>query len=381
MSFFDDAEEPSTRTRPEPRRRRPSGSGRRPPGSGQRPPGSGRRPPRERQSIQARRGIAAVVVVVLVILIVLGVHSCQVSQRNSALKDYNNSVASLIQQSDQTSSQLFHQLSTGGGSGNAASLQNQINETRLSADHQLASAQGLNVPDEMKGAQQNLLLALQMRSDGIATIAREIQPALGTSANKDAVNSIAVQMANFYASDAIYKNYTTTKIAAALHAAGIAVGGANGEAIESGQFLPSLDWLQPTYVTSQIGAHGSTPKGKPAPGLHGHSLDSVSVGGNTLQTGSTNTIAASPPPTFTLHFTNTGQNTETNVVLKVTVSGTSVSGQKVVPQTTAGQSTTGQVTLSSAPPTGNYTVTATVEPVPGETHTANNTQSFPVTFQ
>ena len=136
-------------------------------------------------------------------------------------------------------------------------------------------------------------------------------------------------------------------------------------------------------MAGKLGAKSPTTNGgKPAPGLHGHSLDSVSVGGNTLQTGSTNTIAASPPPTFTFHFTNGGQNNETNVVLKVTISGSNVSGQTVVPQTTAGQSTTGQVTLSVLPRRpGSYTVTATVAPVPGEKNTANNTLTFPVTFQ
>ena len=368
MSFFDDAEEPPRTPRPAARRRSPSRGG--------------RRPPRDKQSIQVRRGIAVAAILVVIVLVVLGVHSCQVSQRNTALKDYNNSVASLIQQSDNTGNQLFHQLSSGGGAGNATNLQNQINETRVSADSQLSHVKGLSVPDEMRGAQQNLLLTFQMRRDGIANIAKEIQPALGTSANKDAINSIATQMARFYASDVVYKDYTTTQIAAALHGAGISVGGANGQMINPGQFLPNLNWLQPTYVASQLGSHTPAAQGgKLAPGLHGHSLDSVSVGGNTLQTGSTNTIAASPPPVFTLHFTNGGTNNETNVVLKVTVQGTNISGQTVVPQTMAGQSTTGQVTLSSAPPTGSYTVQATVAPVPGEKNTANNTLNFPVTFQ
>ena len=106
----------------------------------------------------------------------------------------------------------------------------------------------------------------------------------------------------------------------------------------------------------------------------------MSVGGTTLQTGSTNTLSASPAPTFTLNFTNSGQNPETNVVCKVTLSGSSVSGQVVVPQTMAGQSYNCQVALSSAPPTGTATVTATVEPVPGEKNIANNTLTFPVDF-
>jgi hypothetical protein len=69
------------------------------------------------------------------------------------------------------------------------------------------------------------------------------------------------------------------------------------------------------------------------------------------------------------------------VVVKVTVSGTSVMGQTTVPQTTAGQQVTADVPLSSSPPKGTYTVTVTVVGVPGEKNLANNTLSFPVTFQ
>jgi hypothetical protein len=363
LSFFDEAEE--TPTTPRSSRQRHTG----------------RRPPSDRQTILIRRAVAAVVLLVVIVLVALGVHSCQVSQRNSALRSYNNDVASVLQQSNQTGSTLFNQLTSRGGSGGATSLQTQINETRQEADKQLSHAQSLSVPDQMKGAQQNLLLTLQMRRDAIADIATQIQPALGNTANQDALNAIATDMAHFYASDVVYTFYSAPLIANALHNAGIAVG-ANGETIQSSQFLPSLAWLTPSYVAARLNvATPSTASGPVAPGTHGHELNSVSVNGTTLQTGSTNTLPASPPPTFTLNFTNSGSNNESNVVLKVTISGSSVSGQTVVPQTTAGQTTTGQVTLSSAPPAGNATVTATVEKVPGEKNTANNTLSFPVTFK
>ena len=125
----------------------------------------------------------------------------------------------------------------------------------------------------------------------------------------------------------------------------------------------------------------SSGTGKIAPGLHGHELNSVNVGSTQLQTGSPNTIPASPAPTFTLNFTNSGTNNETNVKCMVTVSGTSDSGETVVPQTIAGQSTTCKVTLKSIPSTGTATVVATIEKVPGEKNITNNSLSFPVTFQ
>ncbi|MGI9184559.1 MAG: hypothetical protein ACR2GZ_06265 [Solirubrobacteraceae bacterium] len=319
---------------------------------------------------------------IVVILIALGVHSCQVSATNSALKDYTNSVSSLIQESDTTGAKLFQELSNV-GSGTAIGLQNNINQVLAGAQKDLSHAQGLSAPDQLKAAHQNLVLAIRMRANGISTIANQIQPALGTSTSKDAVNAIAGAMAQFYASDVLYKDYTATAIAGALHGNGIAVGAPNGESISGGQFVPDVQWVNPTFIATElhVSLPGARHSGKVAPGLHGHSLDSVSVAGTTLQTGSPNSITASPPPTFTLNYTNGGTNNEMSVVCSVTVTGTSFSGEKTVPETFAGQHGSCQVTLKSSPTAGPQTVVATIQKVPGEKNTTNNSLSFPVTFK
>jgi hypothetical protein len=325
--------------------------------------------------------VLAAVVVVAIILIAVLVNSCEVSARNSALKDYNNSVASLNAQSVNTGQSFFRTLS--GPTSDPTTLQTNLNQSLSDATAQLNRAKGISTPDEVKGAQQNFVLALQMRADGIHNIAGQVPSALQSTTAQGAVNSIASEMAKFYASDVLYKDYTVPEIIGALRAAGITVGGLGGQQVNSSQFLPSISWLDPQTVATQL--HVSLPSSassKPiTPGLHGHALNSVSVGGTQLQTGSTNDIPASPAPTFTLSFANTGQNTETNVKCQVTIAGSKVSGQTVIPQTTAGESTSCQVTLNSSPAKGSVQLTATVVPVPGEKNKANNSLTFPVAFQ
>jgi hypothetical protein len=363
LSFFDEADEPRTA----PRTRRPSGTG--------------RRPPPDPQAIQVRRAVAAVAILIVIILLVVGIHSCQVSQRNSSLRDYNHNVSSLIQQSDQTGNQFFGEISGGSGASDATGLQNQVNQTRASADAELSRAKSFDVPQEVQSAQQNLLLVMKLRRDGIADVAMNIQAALGQSTSADAVTKIAADMARFYASDVLYKTETAPDIASALHGAGIGVG-PNGETIEGGQFLPDLGWLTPDFIRTRFGvAAPASSSAKPSPGPHGHKMDSCNVGGTQLQTGATNTLPATPPPTVTCMFTNTGKSNETNVVVKVSISGTSISGQAIVPQTTPGNQSSAQVKLTSSPPPGTYTLSATVERVPGETSVTRNTLSFPVKFQ
>jgi hypothetical protein len=368
VSFFDEPEETRTAPRTGPRRRRPTGGGR-------------RRGPATQQAILVRRLILAAIVVVVIILIAVLVNSCEVSARNSALKDYNNSVASLNAQSVNTSQSFFRTLS--GPTSDPTALQTSLAQSLSDATSQLGKAKGLSVPDEVKGAQQNFVSALQERADGIRNIAGQVQPALQSQTAQDAVNSIASDMARFYSSDVLYKDYTVPEIIGALRAAGITVGGLGGQQINSGQFLPSISWLDPQTIAQQLHVSlPSTKSNKPvAPGLHGHQLNSVSVGGTTLQTGSANAIPASPAPTFTLSFANTGDNTETNVKCRVTVAGSKISGQTNVPQTTAHESTQCTVTLNGIPPKGSQQLTATIVPVPGEKTTSNNSLTFPVDFQ
>jgi hypothetical protein len=327
-----------------------------------------------------RRAVLSVGVLVAVVLIVVGVHSCQVSARNSALRDYDNSVASLIQRSNQTGRMLFSELSGASGSSNQTALQTQVNQTRQQAAAELSHARSLSVPDQVKAAQIQLVLALKMRSDAVSAIAQNIQPALATPTAGAAVASIAGQTSRLYASDVLYNDYAAPAIAAALRRVGIPVGGLQGQPITHGRFVPNSQWLSTSYVAARLGSVSARKGGKPAPGIHGHRMESVSVNGVALQTQATNSVAASPPPTFTCTFANDGQNTETNVVVKVTVQGTSVSGQAVVPHTSPGKTYTAHVTVTSSPPAGSYTVRATIERVPGETVTTHNSLSFPVVF-
>jgi hypothetical protein len=365
VSFFDEVEEPGFAPPARERTRRSRGA---------------RRPPAVQRKFLLRRAMLAVGVLVAIVLIVVGVHSCQVSARNSAMRDYANSVASLIQRSDQTVRTLFSELSGASGSSNQTTLQTQVDQTRQQAAAELSQARNLNVPDQMKTAQSQLVLALRMRSDAVSAIAQKIQPALATPTAKDAVASISRQMSRLYASDVLYNDYAAPAIAAALRGVGISVGGLQGQPITHGRVVQNAQWLSAGYVAAKLGSVSTPKRGKPAPGIHGHRMESVTVNGVALQTGATNSVPASPPPTFICTFAIDGQNTETDVVVKVTVQGTSVSGQAVVPRTVPNQSYTAHVTLNSSPPAGTYTVVATIERVPGETVTTHNTLSFPVTF-
>ena len=333
--------------------------------------------------MRIRQGVALVALVVVIVLIAVGVNSCQNSANKSAVQDYGNDVNSVIASSQTSSKNLFTILSSGLNASNAQSKEQSINTIQQDVAADYSKAQHFSVPSATKTANAHLLNVLQERLDGVAGIAQEIQPALGTTENKDAINKIAADMALFYSSDVIYKRYTAPELVEALHGQSVTIG-SNGVVVNADQFLPSIKWLDPSTIATTLNVSlpstgGAAKNG--SNGLRGHSLDSVTVAGETLSTTSTNTITASPAPTFTFSVTNGGNFNESDVRCNVTVSGTSVAGNKLIPETDAGKTATCAVTLKSVPPKGDYTVKATVEKVPGESNLSNNTLSFPVDFQ
>jgi hypothetical protein len=393
VSFFDDEDDAiEEETRRSPRRgggatARPGsaragaarGGGAR---SGGRSAGS-RRPPQD-VAIERRRIGAAGVLIIVVILMILLISSCQARNTKNSLVNYNASVSSLINQSDATSQAVFRDLTSGkGGPAIKSALATPLSHART----ELADAQGLSVPGQMAPAQAKVVLALQMRVDGISDIAAAVPGISGSgSAPTQAVAAIAGATARFYASDVAYKDYATIEISRALHGDHIAVGTADGGSIiNPGQFLPELGWLETSFIDTELGvSSGSSASGggknTDQPGLHGDALDATSVGATTLTTTGTNTIPASPAPTFTLSVTNGGMFNEYKVGCAVSVEG-GPSGKAVIGEITPGTTQTCNVTLSSAVTPGTYQVTVTVDKVLGETNLTNNTATYSVEFQ
>jgi hypothetical protein len=324
-----------------------------------------------------RQGVAIGVGLVLLIVIAVGVKGCVSNQRESALKSYNRDVTSVITSSDRDVGRAFFQL-LGSGSDQAQDLQVQVNQLRLAADEDARRARNFDVPGEMKGAQDKLLLTLDFRAEALRRIAADLPTALGRGQPaSQAIQRIAGQMQKFLASDVVYNQRVAPLIKEALDKDGI-----TGQRIPNSQFMQSVAWLSPTYLADQLGSEGSQ-SSQPAPGLHGHGLTSVAVGDNTLQPSPVvNRVPATGRVTFHVTFQNQGDNDERNVRVTITVrgSGKTITARKTVPQTKAGSPAEVDVPLTQTPPIGTATVDVAIAPVRGEQKTDNNRQRYTVIF-
>jgi hypothetical protein len=365
LSFFDEDDEP--RRTPRPRRARAAGGV----------------AAADSQTLLVRRAIAAGVGLLVLVLLVFVVKSCRDSAKRSALENYTRDSSVIASESaKQVGEQFFALLGT--GNGQAQDLTSEVSSFRVQADQQYRQAKSLDTPGEMKGAQQNLLMTLEMRRNGLEYIAARIRNALGDSGEvaDKAINEIAGQMQVLLASDVIYETRTVPFVQHALDDAKV-----GGLQIASSRFVPSLTWLSPQTVATQLNQQltsGGTTNGQPTgPGLHGTGLQSVTYGDVTLQPGVSNRLVYVPGQAFLVKFTNQGDNDEFQVKVTVRIkAGTEqITLTNTIPKVATKATAEARLPLDKTPPLdAAATISVQVAPVPGEKKVDNNKADYPALF-
>ena len=366
MSFFDEDDEPRT-TRVRPRRAAPSGGGAAAP---------------DRQTLLIRQLVLFGGFILVLALLIFIIDGCRDSARESALKDYNRDVASIVRASDTEVGKRFFDLLRNPSQGDLSTL---INGYKVQAESQYQQAKRIDTPGDMASAQRSFLIAMEMRRDGLEQIAGQVRAALSsdTEAADGAINDIAGAMQMFLTSDVVYRQRVIPLIESTLRDADV-----GAQRLQQSQFLPGIEWLQPATVADALGqqlsADGSGNSGREAaPGLHGTGIDSVEVGDQTLEADSANRIAYGPDTEFSVNFTNQGENDEVDidVILKIEGGPKPIRVTKNVPSVAAGAQATATLGLDSPPPFDTaVTISVEVKAVPGEQKTDNNKAEYDALF-
>jgi CARDB protein len=331
------------------------------------------RPP-ERQQILLRRGMAVGGGIVLLILLVIGFRGCLDARKERAFKDYTRDVAALTEESDQIGEAFFGLLE------NPRSLTPLDYEAEIKSDRGAAAglvsrAENLDAPGEMNNAHDALVLTLELRRDGLQTVADNVGVALAREGSEEATQAIADQMQVFLSSDVIYDSRAKTEIDRVLRREGIA----GVEAPES-QFLPSLTWVDAdkSQVTEALGRVSGGGVAS-TPGVHGLGLIAAVAqpGAITLDENARASLGSSSE--LEVQVQNQGESEETDVVVTVTIGGETPL-ERTIPRIAPGEIASVNIPLSPAPPSGNSTLEVNVEPVAGEQVEDNNSATYQVSF-
>jgi outer membrane murein-binding lipoprotein Lpp len=371
LSFFDDDEETAQR----PASRAPRAPQRPSP---RRPQRAGGSLPLDQHTLMVRRRVAFGVGIVLLIIIILLINGCLKGQKTDALKSYNHEVSLLAQEFDEhVSRPLFSALSGAGGK-SALNVEVQVDQLRVQAQDLAARVKKLSTPSEMSGAQDNLLLAFDLRTEAVTKVAALTPTALGGQ-GKQATAQIAGDMEIFLASDVLYSQRVAPLIQQALKE-----GGAEGLTTAPSRSLPNLGWLEPTTIEERItGKSGGTTNSETTSGTHGSALTGVSVGANTLATEPTlNHVSGGSNPTFTVNVENGGESAETNVKVNVVVTagGKQFKASHAIEKAEPGKTVSVDIPVNGVPLGEAAKVEINVEKVAGETNTENNKGTYLAVF-
>ncbi|HKF80465.1 MAG TPA: hypothetical protein VKB17_06535 [Thermoleophilaceae bacterium] len=328
-----------------------------------------------------RRAIAAGVGLLVLILLVLGVRGCLNSRKDQAVKDYVGDVGALVQESDQQGRALFQLLSgSRGGREQAVDIENQLNQYRVQSAMLVDRARDTDHPGEVDTPQRYLLETLEFRRDGLAEIADGVPQALGDRGRRQGTDKVTADMQRFLTSDVIYSQRFVPNMQGVLDDRDL-----RGEVrIPRSQFLPDIQWLQPSFVGQRVSRIRTGRRGGPAtPGLHGTGLGAVSLGGQALSPGSPASVQLAGNLSFDVQVMNQGENTETDLEVRVAVGrgGDAIELTGTLDSIAAGETKTVKVAMDQQPPTGqNVPIMVEVPSVPGEKKTDNNKQTYSAIF-
>lgn len=224
-----------------------SGGGGRPP-RGRRPYGPGT----DQRTLLMRRTVAFLVALVAVVLVILLIRGCLAAREERGFEDYAQEAISLVSESSQESEALFELFDDPGDQG-AVDVQNSVNGLSVDAQRLVERAQAADAPAELRPAEANLLLTLELRRSSLEGIARELPTALGDEQRDEAVAKIARHMRGFLASDVIYEERAAPNLTEALEAEDLEE---TIEDLPDSEFLPDTTWLDPSTVKRAVSRVG-----------------------------------------------------------------------------------------------------------------------------
>jgi hypothetical protein len=375
FDFVDD----ETRELPPPSRpggRPPSGDG--PRGGG--PPGPRRPQFRAPQGVTPLLRLAALVVfaIAVVVLLAVWVQGCAGTDDKTAYGDYLSGVGAVGADSQKIGGELATILTTPGLA--QAELETKLNGLVQRQQLDVERVRDLDPPGPLTPAHENAIQSLELRVAGLQGLLDVFKATKDTEDAAAAGRQLATNGLRLEASDVVWRDLFRGVAATTMTDEGV-----EGLTAPQSLFVENVD-LYTSRSLSSIWqrVHGASTGGTPG-GLHGNQLayTQVNPAGVQLSTSAETKITISTDLSFEVGLTNSGENQEVGVKVKLTIPAQPTPITKTATVDVIDPGETKTVTFADFPdfPFGeDTTVQVSVEPVPGETNTGNNSAEYPVVF-
>jgi CARDB len=372
---FDFVDDQTQETAPpsRPGGRPPTGDG--PPPRG--PRGPQFRPPHGYTPLLRLAGLVALAILVVVLLAVW-VQGCAGDDEQTTYSDYLTEVGAVGKDSATIGGDLATLLTTPGLA--QAELETQLSGFVQQQQLDVQRAQDIDPPGPLTPAHLDAIEALEMRVNGLQGMLATFRATQDTQNATAAGQRLAAQGQRLEASDVVWKDLFQAAAQETMAAEGV-----DGLTAPPSVFVENVDLYTARSMSSiWQRIHGASTGGTPG-GLHGNQLayTEVNPAGVQLSTSTETKITISTDLSFEVGVTNSGENQEVGVKVKLTIPGGASPITKTGTIDVIDPGETKTVTFADFPdfPFGeNTTVQVEVQPVPGETNTGNNSAEYPVVF-
>jgi CARDB len=332
------------------------------------------RPPTGGQPSLFRLGALIAGAILLAVVLVIWVQSCRAGQKKAEYRDYMAAVAERADESEQVGREL-NQVITQPGI-RLAELRGELDGLSRHAAQILASARELEPPGPLRDQQEKLVEALEFRVSGLEGLAQAFAQVQSTRDAADAGRRLAIPAQRLVASDVVYSDLFYEGSRAVMSKEDV-----QGIPIPESKFVQNSDLAGPREWTLIVQRLTRSPS---AGGLRGNQLVGVFVqpGSQQLSPSEDNTVQASDRLSFQVQVKNSGESQETQVKVSLTIQQNPLlRDEQTIDIINPGETKTVVFRdLGSFSFGTRTTVKVNVEPVTGESNTANNTAEYPVIF-
>ncbi len=354
---------------------RPAGGG--PSGGGSRPPRRPLRGPNSLTPLLRLAGLVALAILVVVLLAVW-VQGCAAEEEQITYGDYMGEVDGVAKDSAKIGADLATLLTTPGLA--QADLETQLGGLLQQQELDVQRARDIDPPGPLTPAHDNAIRALELRVTGLQGMLDTFRDTKDTQDATAAGRRLAVQGRRLEASDVVWRDLFQGVATATMASEGV-----EGVTAPASVFVENEDLYTARSMSSiWQRVHGASTGGTPT-GTHGSSLEYTKVmpAGIQLSTSTETKITISTDLSFEVGVTNSGENQEVGVKVRLTIPAQPSPIVKNATIDVIDPGETKAVTFSDFPdfPFGEgTTVQVQVLPVPGETNTGNNSAEYPVVF-
>jgi hypothetical protein len=320
-------------------------------------------------------GLIALAILVVVLLAVW-VDGCASDRKTERYRTYMTDIGAIGNASARLGQTLTTYLTT--PALKLEDLDAELGGYVQTAETHLERAQDLGSPGPLHNSHEGAVESLQFRVNGIRGLRTAFQQTADAQEASAAGEQLSVQAGRLLASDVIWSDSFKASAESVLESEGVELEVPSSEFITADELTTSAAFAQ-IWTRIQGAADGGT-----VTGVHGNGITYVKAlpSETLLSTDTEATLKVSSDLAFAVGVEDSGDSQELRVVVTLTIPATPdpIVRRQTIPIIDPGETVELTFRIGALVPFGEQVVKVDVDPVEGETNTANNTFEYPVVF-